>query len=95
MVVNDLISTEQTTFIRGRKLLHSLMIMNEIISWYKSHHKIAMMFKEDFEKAWDSVQWDFLNDILDKMGFGTPTNKVIKTLELTNSWKTKPFIPNP
>ncbi|GKD31453.1 RNA-directed DNA polymerase, eukaryota, partial [Tanacetum coccineum] len=30
----------------------------------------AMIFKVDFEKAFDSVRWDFLDDILDKFGFG-------------------------
>nr|GEV23746.1 RNA-directed DNA polymerase, eukaryota, reverse transcriptase zinc-binding domain protein [Tanacetum cinerariifolium] len=29
-----------------------------------------MIFKVDFEKAFDSVRWDYLDDILDKFGFG-------------------------
>nr|GFB07481.1 RNA-directed DNA polymerase, eukaryota [Tanacetum cinerariifolium] len=29
-----------------------------------------MIFKVDFEKAYDSVQWDYLDDILKKFGFG-------------------------
>nr|GEZ73447.1 RNA-directed DNA polymerase, eukaryota [Tanacetum cinerariifolium] len=29
-----------------------------------------MIFKVDFEKAFDSVRWDFLDDILEKFGFG-------------------------
>ncbi|GKC53414.1 RNA-directed DNA polymerase, eukaryota [Tanacetum coccineum] len=29
-----------------------------------------MIFKVDFEKAYDSVRWDYLDDILKKIGFG-------------------------
>ncbi|GJT58171.1 RNA-directed DNA polymerase, eukaryota [Tanacetum coccineum] len=29
-----------------------------------------MIFKVDFEKAFDSVRWDYLDDILNKFGFG-------------------------
>ena len=29
-----------------------------------------MVFKVDFEKAYDSVRWDYLDDVLKKFGFG-------------------------
>nr|GEU58474.1 RNA-directed DNA polymerase, eukaryota [Tanacetum cinerariifolium] len=32
--------------------------------------KQALIFKVDFEKAYDSVRWDYLDDVLDKFGFG-------------------------
>ncbi|GJU69417.1 nucleotide-binding alpha-beta plait domain-containing protein [Tanacetum coccineum] len=37
------------------------------IKWRK---KQSLIFKVDFEKAYDSVRWDFLDDILVKFGFG-------------------------
>nr|GEV17373.1 RNA-directed DNA polymerase, eukaryota, reverse transcriptase zinc-binding domain protein [Tanacetum cinerariifolium] len=32
--------------------------------------KQSLIFKVDFEKAYDSVRWDFLDDVLKKFGFG-------------------------
>nr|GEZ19732.1 RNA-directed DNA polymerase, eukaryota [Tanacetum cinerariifolium] len=33
--------------------------------------KETMIFKVDFEKAYDSVRWDYLDDVLNKFGFGS------------------------
>ncbi|GJW92040.1 RNA-directed DNA polymerase, eukaryota [Tanacetum coccineum] len=35
-----------------------------------SKKKQSLIFKVDFEKAYDSVRWDFLDDVLKKFGFG-------------------------
>ncbi|GJY32993.1 RNA-directed DNA polymerase, eukaryota, reverse transcriptase zinc-binding domain protein [Tanacetum coccineum] len=38
--------------------------------WCKNKKKQSMIFKVDFEKAYDSVRWDYLDDIWKKFGFG-------------------------
>nr|GEX75132.1 RNA-directed DNA polymerase, eukaryota, reverse transcriptase zinc-binding domain protein [Tanacetum cinerariifolium] len=45
-------------------------ILNEVIQWCKLKKKQSLIFKVDFEKAYDSVRWDFLDDVLKKFGFG-------------------------
>ncbi|GJR20984.1 RNA-directed DNA polymerase, eukaryota [Tanacetum coccineum] len=69
-VISDLISDVQSAFISNRKILDGPFILNELISWCKYNKSKAMIFKVDFEKAFDSVRWDYLDDILDKFGFG-------------------------
>ncbi|GJY98462.1 RNA-directed DNA polymerase, eukaryota [Tanacetum coccineum] len=55
---------------RPISLIDSPFILNELISWCK-HKKIkAMIFRVDFEKAFDLVRWDYLDDVLNKFGFG-------------------------
>ena len=46
------------------------MITNEVCTWAKkSKHKI-FMFKVDFDKAFDSINWRFLDSMMLQLGFG-------------------------
>nr|GEY76180.1 hypothetical protein [Tanacetum cinerariifolium] len=62
---------EQSAFILGQKVLDGPLILSEIIDWYKKRKKKLMLFKVDFEKAFDSVSWKYLDYMLHKMGFGS------------------------
>nr|GEW00533.1 putative reverse transcriptase domain-containing protein [Tanacetum cinerariifolium] len=71
LVIDGIISHEQYAFIKGRQIMDGPLILNELISWCKDKKKQALMFKVDFQKAFDSIRWDHLDDILDKFGFGS------------------------
>ena len=64
-----IIYERQTAFIEGRHLSHSTLIENEVIHEAKRSNKPCLMFKVDYEKAYDSVSWDFLLYMLRRMGF--------------------------
>ncbi|PNY14484.1 cysteine-rich receptor-like protein kinase, partial [Trifolium pratense] len=46
-----------------------LVAVNEIIDWAKKNRESFLIFKVDFEKAYDSVDWGFLDYILRRFGF--------------------------
>nr|GEZ78174.1 RNA-directed DNA polymerase, eukaryota, reverse transcriptase zinc-binding domain protein [Tanacetum cinerariifolium] len=71
ILIGDCISPVQSTFIKGRYILDGPLILNEVLAWYRQRKKELMVFKVDFEKAFDSLRWDFLDVILDKLGFGS------------------------
>nr|GEZ33396.1 RNA-directed DNA polymerase, eukaryota, reverse transcriptase zinc-binding domain protein [Tanacetum cinerariifolium] len=70
-VMSDLVNEVQSAFIANRQILDGPFRLNEIIHWCKSKKKQTMIFKVDFEKAFDSVRWDFLDDVMANFGFGT------------------------
>ena len=69
-VIGDLIHEVQSAFFSGRQIMDGPFILNEIMKWCSLKKKQALIFKVDFEKAYDSIRWDFLDEILVKFGFG-------------------------
>ncbi|GJQ97241.1 putative RNA-directed DNA polymerase, eukaryota, reverse transcriptase zinc-binding domain protein [Tanacetum coccineum] len=67
-LIDKIISKEQSAFIAGRQILDGPLILTEIIEWYKIWKKKLLIFKVDFEKAFDSISWKFLDHILVQLG---------------------------
>ncbi|GJQ95008.1 RNA-directed DNA polymerase, eukaryota, reverse transcriptase zinc-binding domain protein [Tanacetum coccineum] len=70
VVLRDIVNEVQSTFVTDRQILDGSFILNELFQWCKSKKKHSLIFKVDFEKAYYSVRWDYLDDILKKFGFG-------------------------
>nr|GFA67708.1 RNA-directed DNA polymerase, eukaryota, reverse transcriptase zinc-binding domain protein [Tanacetum cinerariifolium] len=69
-VFEDMLNEVQSAFIADRQILYDPFILNELFLWCKSKKKQSLIFKVDFEKAYDSVRWEFLDDILSKFSYG-------------------------
>ncbi|GJZ22800.1 RNA-directed DNA polymerase, eukaryota, reverse transcriptase zinc-binding domain protein [Tanacetum coccineum] len=67
-VIGDVISPEQSAFIKGRNIFDGPLIINEVMDWYRKRKKDLMIFKVDFEKAFDSLRWDFLDLVMENLG---------------------------
>ncbi|GJY94381.1 RNA-directed DNA polymerase, eukaryota [Tanacetum coccineum] len=68
-VIDKIVSHEQSAFISGRQILDGPLMLSEVIEWYKKKNKKLMIFKVDFEKAYDSVSWSYLDYVLIHFGF--------------------------
>ncbi|KAJ9538624.1 hypothetical protein OSB04_031357 [Centaurea solstitialis] len=77
-VIGSVISDVQSAFIIGRSILDGILIANETVSFLKNSKRKGMIFKVDFEKAYDTVDWSFLLEGLKNMGFGEKWRKWIK-----------------
>jgi hypothetical protein len=72
VVMGKLISRNQSAFIKGRLLVDGVLTINEVVDFAKRAKKECLILKVDFEKAYDSVNWNFLDYMLRRFGF---TNK--------------------
>ncbi|KAE8671815.1 kinase-related family protein [Hibiscus syriacus] len=68
--IEDLISPTQFAFIPGRQILDCSLIANEGIDYWRKKGLKGCVFKVDFKKAYDTVDWPILFKVMEKMGFG-------------------------
>jgi hypothetical protein len=55
-VIGSVISESQTAFVKDRQILDGLLIANEVVDEARRAKKELLLFKVDFEKAYDSVE---------------------------------------
>ena len=54
-VISKVIDVKQSAFLEGRGLLDSVLVANEVLEEYKRKKKSCVLFKIDYEKAYDLV----------------------------------------
>ncbi|GJV03431.1 RNA-directed DNA polymerase, eukaryota [Tanacetum coccineum] len=78
-VLGDLVHDVQSAFVAGRQIMDGPFILNEVMQWCSLKKMKTLIFKVDFEKAYDSVRWDFLDEVLRKYGFGDKWRRWIQS----------------
>lgn len=68
-VIGSLISTSQSAFIAERQTLDGVLAISEVVDLAKKSGDDCIIFKVDFEKAYDSVNWGLLKYVMRRMGF--------------------------
>ncbi|XP_062107185.1 uncharacterized protein LOC133818358 [Humulus lupulus] len=69
-ILPDIISENQSGFVKGRKIAHNIMICQDMVRGYdRRSAKSACLFKIDLQKAYDTLDWDFLKEMLGALNF--------------------------
>ena len=79
-VIHNLISVDQTAYVKGRFIGESIRVINDLIENIDRKDEEGILFSTDIEKAFDSVDHNFLFATLKRYGFGTEFVNFIKTL---------------
>ena len=82
VVIHNLISVDQTAYVKGRFIGESIRVINDLIEHIDREDEEGILFSTDIEKAFDSVDHNFLFVTLKRYGFGTEFVNFIKTLFL-------------
>jgi hypothetical protein len=68
-IAEKVIQPTQTAFMPGRHILEGVVILHETIHELHRKKMDGVLFKIDFEKAYDKVNWSFLQQALRMKGF--------------------------
>ncbi|XP_074291447.1 uncharacterized protein LOC141618246 [Silene latifolia] len=69
-VLPDIINPSQSAFIEGRDIVGNILICHDLVKLYnRKSCSPLMLMKPDLQKAYDSVEWDFMKYMLIATGF--------------------------
>ena len=69
-VLSHLIDDDQTGYINGRYIGQNIRIINDIIYFCENENKPGIILTIDYEKAFDSLNWNFMLHALKLFNFG-------------------------
>ena len=69
-VLPHIIHHNQNAYVKGRTIFDAVRTIDDIMSYTASKNISSLLVAIDFEKAFDSVNWNFLRRTLKKFNFG-------------------------
>ena len=79
-VISDLINPDQVGYIKGRFISQNIRSIEDIMYLSKKYNIPGLLVLIDFEKAFDTIEWDFLFESLKAYNFGQTFRAWIKLL---------------
>ncbi|KAL8526218.1 hypothetical protein ACS0TY_015437 [Phlomoides rotata] len=67
--MDDIIADNQSAFLSGRNIMDGILIVNDALDEAKRKKIKRFFFKVDFTKAYDSVNWEFLEQMIRGLNF--------------------------
>ncbi|MCI07590.1 LINE-1 reverse transcriptase like, partial [Trifolium medium] len=84
-VLGKVISKVQSAFLPNRQILDGVLVVNELLDLAKRRKDKCLFFKVDFERAYDTVNWNFLEYMLVRMGFAEGWRRWIRACVFQSS----------
>jgi hypothetical protein len=78
--LDEIVSIAQNAFIRKRCIHDNFIYVQRVIQLLHKKKKPALFIKLDISKAFDSINWSFLLEVLDNLGFSTKWRDWIASL---------------
>ena len=83
--LDTLVSRAQSAFIKRRSIQDNFLYTQNIIRELHRAGKPTLFLKLDIAKAFDTVRWDYLQEVLEQLGFGQRWRKWMTTLLATST----------
>ena len=71
LVISDITSTDQTTYIKRRYMGTNIRLVSDVIEHYNATNKSGILLMLDFRKAFDTIGWNILLQTLHFFNFWT------------------------
>jgi hypothetical protein len=85
--LGDIVSTNQSAFVKHRCLHDNFVLVRQVARRINQRRKPGVLLKLELSRAFDSMSWGFLFEVLRQMGFGPLFRKWVALLLYTANTK--------
>jgi len=85
LVLDDLISTDQAAYIKNRYIGDNIRVVDDLIYLSNRIDLNGIILLLDFQKAFDTLRWDFIYEMLSSFGVGEGFERWVKILYCNTS----------
>jgi hypothetical protein len=85
--LNELVSHNQSAFVRKRAIHDNFLFVQNMVKFLHRNKKQCLFVKVDISKAFDSVSWPYLLEVLQSFGFGSRWRNWVSNLLSSSSSK--------
>ena len=78
-ILSKLIHPNQVGYVQGRNITENVRTIQDLLMYTKTNNIPGYLISIDFQKAFDSLEWTFLDSTLDKFNFGPSFKHWVKT----------------
>jgi len=76
-VLSEVINRDQTGYVKNRFIGENIRLISDVMEFYEKKNLPGMLLFIDFEKAFDSLEWNYLFKELEVMNFAPMFRKWI------------------
>ena len=78
-VLSNIVKYDQTAYVKGRCIEESIRLISDILEYNENNDVPGVLVSSDFEKAFDSVEHNFIFAVLKSFGFGSQFIQWVRT----------------
>ena len=79
-IVGELIHTDQKGFLKGRYIGENIRLIIDLMEYADNKRIEGLLMQCDFLKAYDSISWEYVNEVIKAYGFGPKFQRWISVL---------------
>ncbi|MCU7801185.1 MAG: reverse transcriptase family protein, partial [gamma proteobacterium symbiont of Lucinoma myriamae] len=97
-IISKVVNTDQNGYIRNRFIGFNIRQIQDVIDYAEDNNLNGTLLFLDFQKAFDSIEWEFMYLTLEQFGFGKNfinwvkiLNKDVRNCAMNNGWISESF----
>ena len=79
LVLDEITDKDRTGFLKGRYIRENAHLIYDLMNYTEQNNIPGLLLLIDFEKAFDSVSWSFIQKVLKFLNFGPTVRRWIET----------------